>query len=595
MPQTPDFLNTKMNSTELPLIDSPAPEEAFEGILEGAELPWDDAAVSEDVQAPAFSPARSWLTLAGFGFAAATIIWSVQYMTTEATLWKEPSMLYKDWLFRFLLDWGLCTAAFAYFSTRVLLVLAVANLWVATAVISYYINYQRSLSWITITNQSGEGAAVAMVALEDAAPYLAVLIPLTFALLWAFRRYRPRLGRQPRLALVGLGVWAAVFLGMHFDHKPLHRLERFESADGIAHAYGYVTTWAAESHYVDYDGITEDALQRLALPVNRLTKVVPPVALGDRIAVVQVESLDDAVRGFVLQGREVTPRLNSWARRGTYMRVQAPKKNGSCDSDFSLLFGALPSERMAPYRIPHFPFNRSLANALHARGLSTAFYHGVNGSFFERRSAFGEMDFDRLVFREELIEDLDLKDAEWTIEDGKMFDLATRERPNKERFFEFSITGTSHTPFLFSLEDFERSFYPESTDRKETYFDTISYVDHVIGKYVDGLPAGTVVFVYGDHWSRVRNEELGYGSELIDNFGVVPAILFRKTTRGVEPLFEVDQPLAQSAKLRLVDVTAWFRNSLEVPPAASGPLSGDEADVPAQQQTADGSVHTSVH
>jgi arylsulfatase A-like enzyme len=220
---------------------------------------------------------------------------------------------------------------------------------------------------------------------------------------------------------------------------------------------------------------------------------------------------------------------------------------------------------MAPYRIPHFPFDRAIVNVLHDRGTRTSFYHGVYGSFFERRTAFEDMDFDRIVFREEAIDALNLHDPEWTIEDGKLFALAAEERIRKDRFFEFTITGTSHTPFRFSLGDFERSFFPDHDDRAYTYFDTISYVDHVLGKYVDGLPNGTVVFVYGDHWSRVNNEELGYASQIIDEFGIVPAVLFRKTAHGAEPLFEVDQGLARSAKLRLVDVTSWLRESLDIP------------------------------
>lgn len=589
-----------MTTPELPLIDPSASDALVaDGAFESAELPWEGAPTAasreEETDAPpGLSQTRAWLTVAGFGFAWACMVWSVQHMTTAPTLWKEPSMLIKDYLFRFLLDWGVCTACFAFFSTRILAALFAVNLWVATAVISYFVNYQRSLSWLTITNQSGEGAAVAMVALEDAAPYLAVLVPLSAAILFAFRRVRHRVGRRPRLALTGLAVSAAVFFGMHFDHKPLHRLERFESADGIAHSYGFAVTWAAESYYVDYEGITEDALSLLSTPVDRLTKVVPPVEIGDRLAVVQVESLDDAVRGFVIDGREVTPRLNQWAQRGTYLRVQAPKRNGSCDSDFSLLFGARPSERMAPYRIPHFPFDRSIVNVLHDRGYHTSFYHGVNGSFFERRGAYKHMDFDRVAFREEVIDELDLKDAEWTIEDGRLFRLATEERTRNDRFFEFIITGTSHTPFRFSLEDFERSFFPDDTDRAYTYFDTISYVDEALGEYVDGLPNGTVVFVYGDHWSRVENEELGYASQIIDEFGIVPAVLFRKTAQGVEPLFDVEQGLAKSAKLRLVDVTRWLRESLDVPSPSSARKRKPNAGVLPVERADDDTLHTSA-
>lgn len=533
----------------------------------------DTAAVSPGLSLAAEAPhsdlgyRRGIALVVIYGFLWAAMVWSVQYMTTAPTLWKDASMWIKDLVFRFLLDWSVATACFALFSTRVLSVLFAVNLWLAGAVLSFFVNYQRSLSWITISNQSGEGMAVALVALEDAAPYLLVLAPLSLLLLVSYHFLRPRIGQQKRVAQVAMGVWATVVLGMHFDHKPLDRLERFETADGIAHSYGYTLTWLAESIYVDYDGITENAFRRLEQPVDRLTKAVPTRALGDRLAVIQVESLDDALVHLKIHGREVTPRLNRWAEQGTYLRIQSPKINGSCDADFSLLFGALPSDRMAPYRIPDFPFNRSIVNVLHDRGITTSAYHGVNGTFFERRGAFEEMDFDRLSFREELIDELDLVDPEWTIEDGKLFDYATRERKNTERFFEFTITGTSHTPYRFSLEDHEREIFPESDERDFTYFDTIQYVDKAIGRYVDALPDGTVVIIYGDHFSRVENQAISYASELVGEFGIVPALLFHKEKPGASPLFEIDPALAKSTQLRLVDVTAWIRASLGIAPA----------------------------
>jgi hypothetical protein len=520
------------------------------------------------------SEAKAVALVIGLGFVWALMVFWVQQLTTSPTLWKDYSMWIKDLIFRFLIDWSFATVCFALLSTRAIALLMAFNLWMATAVLSFFLNYQRALSWLTITNQTGEGFAVAMVALEDAAPYLAALVPVSVLLTIVFHRFRPRVGQKVRLAKQAGFVWLVVVLGMHFDHKPLHRLEKFESADGIAHSYGYILTWIGESIYVDYDGLTEHAVARLKKPVDRLKSVVSPVELGERLAVVQIESLDDALVGLSFDGKPVIPRLNEWTKQGTYMRVQAPKVNGSCDADFALLFGALPSNKMAPYRIPRFPFERSLVNVLHDRGVSTAIFHGVNGNFFERRAAFEKMEFHRMIFREELIREQKIENPEWTLEDGRLFRYATATRKNKDRFFEFTITGTSHTPFRFSLEGHERTFFPQETDRSYTYFDTFNYVDKVLGQYVDELPPGTVVLIYGDHWSRVENPKINYRSQVIDEFGIVPAILFRKTSDGVEPLFEIDEKLAKSAQLRLVDVTAWFRAALHISPAGEPGVAG---------------------
>lgn len=358
-------------------------------------------------------------------------------------------------------------------------------------------------------------------------------------------------------------LWLAILLGLHFDHKPLYRLRTFETADGIAHTYGYAVTWAAETLYIDQASLTKGALEVMEKPADRLIELVPPQDLGRRLAVIQVESLDDALVGFRIGGRPVTPRLDEWAARGTYLRVQAPKRNGSCDSDFTLLMGTWPSTQAVPYRLPGFPFERSIVGILRSAGVPSAFYHGVNGTFFERRRAFARMGFERVSFREEVIERGAVTDPEWTLPDGVVFRLAAKDRTAEDAFFEFSITGTSHTPFQFSLEGQPREFFPGSSDRNETYFDTIRYVDAAVGQYVDGLPPGTVVLLYGDHWSQVENAAVGYRSQVVEEFGIVPLVLFRKTAAGPEPLFALDPARARSAELRLVDVTRWYRRSLE--------------------------------
>jgi len=559
----------------MPLIDAAAPAAGVD-LLDRPDDSLDGISVlpSEEektvAKAARFTKVQASVRILGLALVWACMVFWVQDLTTAPTLWKTPDYTTKDLTFRFLLNFSLATAVLSFLSARWVGVLAIINLWASTAVLSYFVNYQRALSWLTISNQAGEGGAVAAVALEDAAPYLAVLIPLSFAIVFFFYRWRPRLGRQTKIGGAALAVYAMTFAGLDLDHKPLKYLEKFETADGVAHGYGYAITWAAESYYVDYDGIRDNAMKRLAQPTERLLEHVAPVTIGDRLAVIQVESLDDAVINFDIEGREVTPRLNEWANAGSYLRVQAPKRNGSCDSDFALLFGALPSTRMAPYRVPEFPFERSITNTLHDRGYNTSIYHNVSGNFFERRTAFGHMNFDRSTFREEMLERIDIEDPQWTLEDRVMLEMATNERENPDKFFEFLITGTSHTPYLFSLGDHERTFFPKPNTRTEAYFDTINYVDKYIGEYVDNLPDNTVVVIYGDHWSRGRHKGVGYASLKRRGFGIVPALLFRKTADGVEPLFEIDGRVSHSANLRLVDMTAWLRESLGVAPAYEG-------------------------
>ena len=501
------------------------------------------------------------ILLLGAGWAA--LSWWVQDITTAPGLWKQYSVLLKDWVFRFLLNWSTATLLLVLLPTRWVAVLLVIDLVADGAILSFYAVFRRSLSWLTIAHQTGEGAAVFGVALRLAAPYLAVIIPASLVVVWLHRRWSSHWGKGGAVAPVAGLVWLGVFLGLCLDHKPLDRIKTFETADGIAHSYGFLLTWAAESYYIDHAALADAALALVNQPAERLCAAVPLAQLGEKIAVIQVESLDDALLGFEVKGRKVVPRLTAMRDHGTYLRIQAPKRNGSCDSDFTMLFGGWPSRQAVPYRISGFPFERSIVQGVNDAGLLSSSYHGVNGNFFERRAAYQTMGFSRIVFREEMIASEKLSDPEWALPDSVVFDVATKSRKGAERFFEFVITATSHTPFRFSLAGHKRALFGDSLDVNESYFDTLNYVDQAIGHYVDGLPQDTLVIIYGDHWSGVNNAALGYKSQVIDEFGVVPALLFWKRDGTYAPLFAVDQRLAKSAELRLVDVARWFRRSLD--------------------------------
>ena len=85
-------------------------------LMDSQDGTWTDAepSVPPSPDAPApFSTAKSIALVASFGCFWAAMVWGVQHMTTAPTLWKEPSMLIKDHLFRFLFNWSLATLCFS--------------------------------------------------------------------------------------------------------------------------------------------------------------------------------------------------------------------------------------------------------------------------------------------------------------------------------------------------------------------------------------------------------------------------------------------------------------------------------------------------
>jgi hypothetical protein len=88
-------------------------------------------------------------------------------------------------------------------------------------------------------------------------------------------------------------------------------------------------------------------------------------------------------------------------------------------------------------------------------------------------------------------------------------------------------------------------------------------VDASIGAFVDTLPEGTLVLIYGDHWSKMRDSDLGYDHTVIDGFGLVPVMVHvvgsdispLQRTRGTE--------IALDGRLTLLDIFTWAWSSLE--------------------------------
>jgi phosphoglycerol transferase MdoB-like AlkP superfamily enzyme len=505
---------------------------------------------------------HGWLILLALVWTAE--IWLVQRVTTAPTLWHDPVAVIKDQVFRAILDLGIVTIVLLTAPRWFLIPLFFINFLFAGVLISYHETYDRAMSVFVVLEQWREGAAVAgggAMLIIGTVACLAASAFTKYALAW---KARDRIGKAPTFG-AGLAVgWLAFVVILDLDHKDMARLRTFEQTAGIAHVYGYLPTWVGEYVYVDQNQVLDEALARLQVRSNRLGDVETSMPTGSHVVLLQVESLDDAVIDFEIDGREVTPNLNRIRQQSFYFRSQAPKLTGSCDTDFVALMGRLPSARIVSYRIDELPFETAVVPAFADAGYRTGVFHGVSGNFFHRRDAFSRMNFDVMRFREEFIDERDANPEEWTVADGAVLEWAAEWlNSSDERTFMMVITATSHLPFNFPTPGMEPTFFPGASSPNHAYFDSIHYVDHQIGMFVDSLPPGTTVLIYGDHWSKMSDTELAYQHTVIDGFGLVPVIVHvvgedisdRQQTRNDE--------LALSGQLTLLDLFTWAWGSLQ--------------------------------
>ena len=91
-----------------------------------------------------------------------------------------------------------------------------------------------------------------------------------------------------------------------------------------------------------------------------------------------------------------------------------------------------------------------------------------------------------------------------------------------------------------------------------SYLDSIHYVDQSIGKYIEALPQGTIVVIYGDHGAHADGESLGYKNAEYEGVALVPFLIHQvggdlsslQKTRGAE--------LATSGELTLLDMVLFI-------------------------------------
>ena len=224
---------------------------------------------------------------------------------------------------------------------------------------------------------------------------------------------------------------------------------------------------------------------------------VPP--LGPGVVFVQVESLDFAVLDMSVQGREVTPFLNRLIGEALLLKVFAPHKVGSSNSDYEILNGRVADQNVIYYTyIKNYP--DSVVHSLAEKGYAPGIFHGLEGRLFNLREAYAAQGFASFSFKEEMLAE-GYKPGPYIMEhmmDADLFAAAAKALPNDGPFAQFIITMSSHIPFMESLPRFQAA-----GGTFARYVSSLHYTDACLASYYEALPAGTLVLVWGDHGSDV--------------------------------------------------------------------------------------------
>lgn len=334
-------------------------------------------------------------------------------------------------------------------------------------------------------------------------------------------------------------------------------------------------------------------------------KLAPPypaafgAARGKNLIMIQAESLQSFVVGLRVNGREVTPNLNRFAREASFagdLYVQTGLGN-SADAEFLANAGLYPARSGVAYvRFADRSYD-ALPRLLRARGYAALAMHGDRAGFWNRAHMYPALGFERFVSKKDYEVDevfgLGLSDGSFFRQSLAM--LEAQERP----FYAFLVTLSSHYPFgfpeLLKAAAFDQGDEAEGAILR-SYLAAIHYFDREFGNFIEGLKSSglydeSVILLYGDHaaipkWDAASLAKL-LGKDLDDERSWravntvplmvrVPGVATLPHVRG-RALGQVDIP-ATAASLLGFEFSSGLGRNIFAPEPASAPVifrSGD--------------------
>lgn len=245
-------------------------------------------------------------------------------------------------------------------------------------------------------------------------------------------------------------------------------------------------------------------------------------ALGKdkNLIVLQIEALQNFVIGLEYEGQEITPNLNRLIKDKSSIYYnnyyQLVGRGNTSDAEFVTNNSLHPSMETPTYDQYEDNTFYGLPWVLRDKGYKAWAFHGYKKDFWNREKAYVGQGFERFISQEDY--DYDEEDVIGLgISDEKFFEqtleyLKKLDR-DKEPFYSFIVSLTSHTPFDMPKKHHKLKLKDEHKGNIiGNYLQSIHYTDRYIGKFIDGLKENgiydnSVIAIYGDHFAIQNTDE----------------------------------------------------------------------------------------
>lgn len=243
---------------------------------------------------------------------------------------------------------------------------------------------------------------------------------------------------------------------------------------------------------------------------------------GKNVIIIHLESFQQFLINLKVNGKEVTPFLNSLYRNkhtisfnNFYHQVglgrTSDAENMLETSTYGISDGSLFTSLGSENTFEAAP------QILHQAGYTSAVFHGNVGTFWNRNEVYKNMGYN-YFFDQNYFSNARTDKIGYGLKDKLLFaESAKYLEQMQQPFYAKFITVTNHIPFSMDAEDLDPKFKTTKTDDEtiNNYFQTAHYLDQAVHEFFNylhksGLYKNTMVIIYGDHYglSNSENETL---------------------------------------------------------------------------------------
>ncbi|WP_409302575.1 LTA synthase family protein [Peribacillus sp. SCS-155] len=471
--------------------------------------------------------------LLGFFAIAVVLFWLKTYIAyrTEFNLGVENGiqefLLFLNPLSSALLIFGLALFAKGKKAYRWIIALNFMLSFLLYANIMYYRFFSDFITLPTLTQVNNAGdLGQSITALTSPYDFFYFLDTITLLVLYFGKVVKPEDERLKRRTVTSVFLTAVMVftinLGLAEKDRPQLLSRTFDR--------NYIVKYLGMYNYTVYDMIqnTKTYAQRatanssdIAEVVNytKATKAEPNPkyfgkAKGKNVIYLHLESMQNFIINYKLNGEEVTPFLNSLAGSKDFMYFDnffhQTGQGKTADAEFMLensLFG-LPQG--AAFTTQAQNTYQAAPAILGQRGYTSAVFHGNYKSFWNRDKIYKSLGFDKFFdasyydMNDEDVMNYGLKDKPFFRESIPL--INTLPQPFYAKF----ISLSNHFPYPLDQEEATIAKHSTGDSSVDNYFQTARYADEALREFFDylkqsGLYDNSVIIMYGDHYGISEN------------------------------------------------------------------------------------------